>query len=163
MANTERVARLMNTSGTVDWEWFLTWADAFKNYFPRYAAAGAVRGLFGVDVPFLLPTLPFLGKHDSYAIVDGNTAAGGRVVVFQPREWRGSGNTTLPFAKKDYYTPVEMAAELNGNEVGTVSYIYLTSDGGASLAQFDALVPLLAPHVEVVDHNTIVAMALQRG
>lgn len=163
VGNTERVAHVMNTSATVDWEWFLTWSNAFKTYFPRYAAAGVVRGVFGVCVPFDFPVLPFWGEHDSYKIVPGNTAAGGKVVVFQPREWRGSGNTTIPFSKKEYYTPAQMAAELNGNARGTVSYIYLTSDGGASLTQFDDLVPLLADHVRVVDHNTIVSMALQRG
>jgi len=160
--NTQRVARIMNTSGTVDWEWFLTWEHAFNTFFPLYAAEEIVRGVFAVCVPFMLPVLPFLGKHDTYAVIPGNSPSGGNVVVFQPREWRGTGNTTIPLAQREYYSPTQMAAELNGNPRGTVSYIYLTSDGGANLTQFDNLVELLDEHVEVVDHETIVQMALQR-
>ena len=162
VASTEQVARTMNTSATVDWEWFLTWSEAFKSLFPRYAEQGVVRGVFAVCVPFMFPVLPFLGDHDHYAILNA-TATSSRVVVFKPREWRGSGNTTIPFAGRDYFTPAQMAAELNSNPRGTVSYIYLTSDGGANLTQYDELVPLLAPHLEVVDAQTLVEMALQRG
>jgi hypothetical protein len=43
-----------------------------------------------------------------------------------------------------------------------VGHVYLTSDGGASLSSLYELVALLDDHVEVVDHNTLADMALQR-
>lgn len=164
VANTERDAHLMNTSGAVDWEWFGTWAGAFKGFFPKYAANSIVRSLFGVNVPFNFPVLPFFGSNDTYRIVGASDAkAVPGVIVFRPREWRGSGNTTIPFAQKEYLTPQAMADELNGYPKGTVGHIYLTSDGGASVASFDKLVALLDEHVQIVNHNAIADMALARG
>ena len=49
---------------------------------------------------------------------------------------------------------------------GTVSYIYMTSDGGGKLDDPYQLVALLGEHVEVVNHETVVDFALrhqQRG
>ena len=46
---------------------------------------------------------------------------------------------------------------------GTVGHIYLTSDGGANLTTLYSLVAQLEPHVEVVNQNAIVEMAIQRG
>ena len=56
-----------------------------------------------------------------------------------------------------------MAKEINEHPGGTVTWIYMTSDGGASPSLFEELVPMLREHVEVVDHNNIVDLALQRG
>jgi hypothetical protein len=54
-----------------------------------------------------------------------------------------------------------MAARLNGFPPGTVSHIYMTSDGGATLQDFFHLVPLLQEHVRVVDPDSLVDLALQ--
>ena len=96
--------------------------------------------LFPVDVPFDLPVFAF-GKDEFYKVLKNRT------VVFRPREWRGSGSSNLPFSGKEYLNATAMAAELNGYPPGTVAYIYLTSDGGASLSEFYDLVPKLGEHV----------------
>ncbi len=36
-----------------------TWGHAIAEYFPKYAAADRVRGFFPVNVPYMLPVLPF--------------------------------------------------------------------------------------------------------
>jgi len=53
-----------------------------------------------------------------------------------------------------------MAAEINAYPPGTATQIYVTSDGGANLDTIYSLVPLLAEHVRVVNHEAVVAMAL---
>ena len=53
------------------------------------------------------------------------------------------------------------AVEYVGAE-GTVSYIYMTSDGGAKLQDYYDLVPHLASHVNVVSANKLIAMAVQK-
>lgn len=35
-AEMQEIARLMNTSGSVHWEWTFTWSKAYDNYFPRF-------------------------------------------------------------------------------------------------------------------------------
>lgn len=166
VANTEHDGYLLNTSGTVHWEWFLTWDQAFSTVFPRYANRSTVRGFFAVNVPFDMPVLGggFFGSDATYKIVKAaDPGSSGAVVVFRPREWRGTQNTTIPFASKEYLTPQKMAAELNGLPRGTVTHIYLTSDGGANISDFDVLVGSLASHVAVVDAETVIRMALERG
>ena len=37
VTNTERDAYLLNTSATVEWEWFANWENASKTYYPRFA------------------------------------------------------------------------------------------------------------------------------
>ena len=43
-----------------------------------------------------------------------------------------------------------MAKEINAYPKGTVTAIYLTSDGGGNLQDIDALVQILEEHVQVV-------------
>jgi GxGYxYP putative glycoside hydrolase C-terminal domain len=157
---TEETARLLNSSGSVAWEWTLTWGGAIKNYFPRYATKSIVRGLFAVNVPFNAPIGEF-GRNEHYKLIRRDN---GTVVLFNSREWRGtSGRGDVPFSRKEYMTPQDMAAEINGYDKGTVCYIYLTSDGGADLDTLYSLVPLLQDHVKVVNHETVTDMALQRS
>eukprot|EP00466_Bigelowiella_natans_P021206 jgi/Bigna1/91286/estExt_fgenesh1_pg.C_950041 len=156
VANTERDCKLMNTSATVDWEWFGTWPEAIKRLFPRYAKNGIVRGLFAVNVPFMIPVFAF-AEGEFYKIFENST------VLFRPRSWRGEAKSKIPFSHKEYLSAKDMASEINNYPKGTVSYIYLTSDGGARLESLYKLVPLLDEHVSIVDHDTLVDMALQRG
>ena len=67
-----------------------------------------------------------------------------------------------PFSKSAYYNASMMATEINGYAAGTVSYIYMTSDGGAKLQDYYDLVPKLGPHVKVVSANTLIKMALAK-
>lgn len=148
--NTERDCELMSASASVHWEWTLTWERAIKHFFPRYAERGIVRGLFAVNVPFMIPVLAF-GLSEQYKIF------GGKVVLFRPHEWRG---TTCGV---NCETPEKKAAEINGYAPGTVTHLYLTSDGGMNMDTLNKMVGLLGEHVEVVNHNNLVDFALQRG
>jgi len=122
----------------------------------RYVDDDVARGFFAVDVPFPIPIADF-PKDQFYKII------GDKVVVFKPQEWRGTTNEHIPFSKPESLSVHDMAQVINAHPVGTVNHIYLTSDGGGNLADLYGLVAALAPHVEVVDQETIVAMALQRG
>ena len=147
----------MNTSGTIEWEWFAHWKRAYDSYFPRYAARGQVRGLFPVNVPYNFPLPALFAPGVQYLIDQG-------VVVFRPREWRGTGSPDgVPFARHNFLTPAQQAAELSALPAGSVTYIYITSDGGGDLQMIYDMVPLLAAHVQVVDHETLTELALQRG
>ena len=152
VAATEDDAVLYGADGTVEWEWFTDWQTSMDTYYPRYAAKNLVRGLFTVNVPFVFP-IPAFGEH--YYKVFHN-----RTVVFRPREWRGTGSSSVPLSKPEYLTVDQMAAEINGYKPGTVSQIYLTSDGGGNLTDFQQLSERLAEHVEVVPTSTLVDMAL---
>lgn len=110
-----------------------------------------VRGLFAVNVPFLEPILAF-SPGEEFRVVDGKT------VVFKPREWRGVSG-------KDQWdrTAAAMAAELAELPRGAVTQIYATSDGGFRLSDMYEMVAALPEHVQIVNHNVIVEMALQRA
>ncbi len=150
--NTERDCQIMNCSGTVDWEWFTTWKSAIEDFYPKYAQNKVIKGLFSVNVPYMFPVLRF-GPKEFFKVFDDS------VVAFRPREWRG---VTGKSYQRTLLSAPEMAKEVNGYPEGTVTYIYFTSDGGGSVeSTFDALVPLLDEHVEVVTPNAAVEMALQ--
>lgn len=163
---TEADAQLYSTDATVDWEWFTAWRQSFENYYPKYAVHGIIRGVFPVNVPYMFPVGEF-SKGEFYKIVgksksnirEAASSDGGGTVVFRPREWRGpSGGNN--FTHPEYKSVAEMAAEVNDYPRGTVTFIYMTSDGGANLTDYDGLVANLLPHVSVVDHSTLIDMAL---
>ena len=84
---------------------------------------------------------------------------GNKTVVFKPHEWRGTRGSTIPFANEENLNVSAMAKEINGYAHGSVTAIYLTSDGGGNLADIDQLVKVLGEHVEVVG-TSIGAMAM---
>ena len=164
VSKTEEASRLLNSSGTVDWEFSLTWKGAIKSFFPRFAAKNVVRGLFAVNVPFNVPVFSFFRRREFYKIIHDKAKGGGAVVLFRPREWRGtSGKGDVPFSQNSYLTEKKMAAEVNKYPRGTVCYIYLTSDGGFSISNLYKMIPYLDSHVKVVSHETVTEMALQRS
>jgi len=153
---TEDDARLMSTNSAVAWEVALSWQGAIDGYFPRYDEGGVMQSFFAVNVPFMIPVLPFLDGE--FFKVLGNHS---RVVLFRPREWRGTNpKGAPPLSWAQYLTPQQMADEINGYPPGTVQQIYLTSDGGANLETIYSLVPLLEERVRMVDHEALAAMAL---
>ncbi len=156
VSRTEDDARMLSTSATVAWEFALTWQEGIDRYFPRYSEAGVVSAFFAVNVPFMLPILPFLdGK---FFKVLGNRS---NVVLFRPREWRGTDPSKAPpLSGREYLTAAQMADEVNAYPPGTATQIYVTSDGGASFDTIASLVPLLEEHVQLVDDHAIAAMAL---
>ena len=175
VAATERDATLLGANASVTWEFAGFWERAIKTYLPNYAARGLVRGFFAVNVPYLAPALAFAG-HETYKIISGGgSAAAGveekddddeakakakksGVVLFKPREWRGGNG-----GNRYELSAADMAAEVSGYARGTVAHLYVTSDGGADLDLVYEMVRQLAPHVEVVTPNRLIAMALQRG
>jgi hypothetical protein len=153
---TEEDARLLSTSASVAWEFALSWESAIEAYFPRYSKDAVVQGFFAVNVPFMLPVLPFL-DNEFFKVLGNNS----NVVLFKPREWRGTdASTAPPLSDKEYLTAAQMAAEINAYPPGTATQIYITSDGGANLDTIYSLIPLLDEHVQLVDDKGIVAMAL---
>jgi SAM-dependent methyltransferase len=85
---------------------------------------------------------------------------GGRVAVFRPREWRGIRND----ADIHQLSPRRMADEIGAYPRGTVTWVYLTSNGGLTLEiSFLALSRLLPPHVQRVSTDTAARLALAAG
>ncbi len=121
----------------------------------RYTDHGRVRGLFAVNVPFNLPVFVF-EKGELYKIFDGEHS----VVLFKPREWRGTTPSNIPLSRHNYLSAKEMADSLNELSKGSVTNIYLTSDGGANLQDLYDMVALLEEHVQLVDQNTAVKFAV---
>mmetsp|Transcript_32747 Transcript_32747/g.86578 ORF Transcript_32747/g.86578 Transcript_32747/m.86578 type:complete len:420 (-) Transcript_32747:216-1475(-) len=150
---TERDCEIMSTSGSVHWEWFGTWSRAIANFIPQYAVNSIVQGLFPVNVPYMLPMAEGGWGHDHYKIIDES------VVLFKPKEWRGTSCTP----KWNCPTAQGLADEISGYEKGTVTHIYMTSDGGCSYDDVVEMVSLLDEHVELVDQQTLINMALKRG
>eukprot|EP00164_Ancoracysta_twista_P004193 GFYU01005642.1.p1 GENE.GFYU01005642.1~~GFYU01005642.1.p1 ORF type:complete len:616 (-),score=228.54 GFYU01005642.1:1126-2973(-) len=151
---TENDCRLMDTNSSVTWEWFLTWKDAISKYFPRYDANKVCTGFFAVNVPFPLPVFAFK-KNELFKVI------GDSVVLFKPREWRGTTQVKIPFSKEEYLTPKEMAAALNALPKGSVTVIYLTSDGGAKYQDAVDMVAQLSDHVQMVSHRQVVDFAVK--
>jgi hypothetical protein len=87
----------------------------------------------------------------------------GDVVLFRPREWRGTTPSNIPFSHREYLSVKDMAAELNHLPLGTVTWIYLTSDGGGNIDNIYGLVENLEEHVLVVHHEALTDLAKQRG
>jgi hypothetical protein len=155
VAKTERDCEILNTSASVAWEFFGTWAGAIKNYFPRYGVRGVVRSFFATNVPYPIPILEF-ADGDFYKTFNKST------VLFRPREWRGTANATIPW-RNAVCSPAQLAHEITHvYPAGAVGHVYLTSDGGASPSDLYEMVALLGDHVSVVDQETLADMALQR-
>lgn len=158
---TERAARILDTDSTVHWEWWNTWRRAETEYLPRYARPdGVIRGVFPVNVPYMIPTFTWSDPDQSYKVIDGED--GGRVVLFRPREWRGIDDSGSGLTEDFYLNPERMAEKLGSLPRGTVAYVYMTSDGGLNLENsFMALVKILPEHVRLVSGGTAARLALE--
>ena len=148
---TEADARLLGTHSTVDWEWFISWKQAVNQFFPKYAKNNVIRGIIAVNVPYLLTAFPSWPDDQFYEIINE------RVALFRPREWRG-----IDDSDRFHLSPASMADELANYPRGTVTAIYMTSDGGLSLENsYEALVGLLPAHVQLVSADTAARLAVQ--
>jgi hypothetical protein len=153
---TGRDACILGLSGVVHWDWTGTWRTAEGSFLPRYARAGGpIRGVFPVNVPYLIEAFTWWGDDEYTRVLEGT--GGGRVALFRPRSWRGVNNDENPF----FYSPARMAEELSSYPPGTVSWVYMTSDGGLTLENsFLALVPLLPERVQLVSTETAARLAI---
>ncbi len=156
---TEEDACILGNTGTVHWDWFGTWNDAEDHFLPKYARAdGVIRGVFPVNVPYSLPTFTWWPNDRFYELVAG--ADGSKLALFRPREWRGVDNDHDPH----FLSPQKMADEIGGYPKGTITWIYLTSDGGLTLENsFLAVAKILPPHVQLVSTDTAAKLALAAG
>jgi len=161
VSSTQDDCKLLSATGSVHWEWFYGWQQAFDNYFPEYATQGGepdacVRSFFGTDVPYNLPT--------NVVWTDYFVMLAGDVVVFKPREWRGTNKDgNPPLSSQNYLTEEEMAAEINEYARGSVSHLYLTSDGGMNLPTLFRMIDMLEDHVKIVNHEELTEMARQKS
>ncbi|MFO0757958.1 MAG: hypothetical protein U0359_15790 [Byssovorax sp.] len=156
---TEEDACILGTSGTVHWDWTGTWNDAEDHFLPKYASAeGSIRGVFPVNVPYSFPTFTWWPEDRFYELLTG--AGGGKLSLFRPREWRGINNDADPY----FLSPAKMADEIGSYPKGTITWVYLTSDGGLTLENsFLALAKILPPHVKLVSIDTAAKLALAAG
>ena len=157
MSSTNKDCETLLATGSVHWEWFYGWGQTFDTYFPRYIANNScINSFFATNVPYNFPTDVLWEDH--YKSLER------KVFVFKPREWRGTNpDGAPPFSGANYLTEQEMAEEINNYSPGSVSHLYLTSDGGMNLPTLYTMIDLLAPHVKVVNHEELTEMARQRS
>ena len=149
---TEADCTLLNSSASVAWEFVSTWGAAIAEYFPRYSPRSIVKSLFAVNVPYMIPVIEF-AEAEYFKVLNGST------VLFKPNEWRGTtGGALLP---PFMLNASAFAALINGYPPGTVTHIYMTSDGGAKLTDFYDLAALLDEHVVIVNPNDLGELAVQ--
>jgi hypothetical protein len=152
---TQEDACILGLTGVVHWDWLDTWHDAEDHFLPKYATmGGSIRGVFPVNVPYLFPTFTWWPENQFFEVLTG--ADGGKLALFRPRQWRGIND-------KDQYhlTPQRMADELASYPKGTVTWVYMTSDGGLTLQNsFLALAKLLPAHVQLVNTDTAARLAI---
>ncbi len=155
---TEVDACTLGVTGTVHWDWLSTWHDAEDHFLPKYTKDGVIRGVFPVNVPYMFPTFTWWPKDCFYEILSGKS--GHKLALFRPREWRGVDNDKDP----RFESPQKMADEIAGYPKGTVTWVYMTSDGGLTLDNsFTALEKLLPPYVQLVSTDTAANLALAAG
>ncbi len=159
VAATQEDARILGITGTVHWDWNDTWHDAEDHFLPKYATAdGVIRGVFPVNVPYMFTAFDWWSPDRFFEILTGKD--GSKVVVFRPREWRGVNNDADAF----FLSPEKMAAEIGGYPKGTVTWVYMTSDGGLDLENsFAAVAKILPAHVQLVSADTAAKLALAAG
>lgn len=155
VAKTERAAKILGTRSVVHWEWFQSWRDAVAGILPRYAhAGGQIRGIFPINVPYLFEAFTWWPDDQLVDVLEG--ADGGKVALFRPESWRGVNGSD------DFHpTPQQMADRLAALPRGTVTWVYMTSDGGLSLSNsYFELVKLLPARVKIVSTDAAAALAI---
>jgi hypothetical protein len=155
---TEQDARVLGIHSTVHWDWFDSWQYAEYDFLPNYAKKGVIRGIFPVNVPYFLSTFTWWSADEFFRVLVGED--GGELVVFRPREWRGVDDSDTEY----FLSPQNMAEELGNYPLGTVTWVYMTSDGGLNLENsYMELVKVLPSHVQLVSADTAARLALAAG
>lgn len=156
VAATEHDARILGTRSAVHWEVNGTWVDAEENFLPKYARAdGVIQGIVPVNVPYVYPAFPNWAATDFYHVLTGTD--GTPVVLFRPRQWRGVDDRDAEF----FLSPQNMANEIAAYPAGSVTVIYMTSDGGLNLTNsFFALTGLLPANVQIVSADAAASLAI---
>jgi hypothetical protein len=154
---TEQDARRLDLNTTVHWEWLDSWSAAEDHFLPKYARAdGEIKAVFPVNVPYSVEAFPSWPDDKFFQVVTGE--GGGELVLFRPRQWRGINDNDDPFI----LSPENMAEELGTYPLGTVTGVYMTSDGGLNLENaFLEMLELLPPHVDLVSADTAARLAIE--
>jgi hypothetical protein len=153
---TERVAAVLGTRSVVHWEWFTDWQRSRAEFLPRYAhAGGRIRGVFPVNVPYLIEAFPGWPREQAFEVITGPD--GGQTVLFRSQSWRGVDDSD------DFHpSPQRMADRLGALPPGTVTWVYMTSDGGLTLENaYGALTDLLPAHVRLVSTDAAAELAIR--
>ena len=148
-------AAIMNTTGSVHWEWIFTWSAAWNNYFPRYnVSTSGVHAFFLNNVPWVIPILDMwlAGETYRWAGAPDDPAA---VVGFRPAfNWQengpGGGNPG---------NASTIAGLVNALPLGSVQYIYVIQNTPLS-SVFD-MVSMLEPHVQLLGYEQLIEAARQ--
>ena len=153
---TERAAKILGTHSTIHWEWFQDWDEAVDEFLPKYARLGAqIRGVFPVNVPYPIEAFTSWPDAKKFEVITGED--GGELVLFRSQSWRGVNGSD------DFHpTPQQMADRLAGLPKGTVTWVYMTSDGGLNLENsYVELTTLLPAHVQLVSTDAAARLALE--
>lgn len=155
-AGSEATARILGTRSVVHWEWFESWRAAREVFLPRYARKGGqIQGVFPVNVPYMIEAFPGWPADQMVDVLDGSD--GGRIALFRSQSWRGVNG-----ADEFHVTPQAMADRLGAFPHGTVTWVYMTSDGGLTLANsYQELTKILPGHVQLVSTDTAARLAIE--
>lgn len=158
VANTERVARILGTHSVVHWEWFTTWRASMLDFLPRYAHQdGQIRGVFPVNVPYVVDMFSSWPPQQEYQLITGSDGAA--AVIFRSHSWRGVNGS-------DAFHPSAqaMSDRLAALPAGTVTWVYMTSDGGLTLENsYTALTQIMPSNVVLVSADAAAELALAAG
>jgi len=147
-------AALMDTSGSIHWEWFSKWTAAFGHYFPRFAGTGhKVKSFFLNNVPWPIPIASMALRGETYRVIGGPEEP---VVAFKPTFNWAPGN---PSGGLDA-SPKTCANMLGLLPKGSVQYIYTIQT--TDVADLFDLADNLPEHVRLVSYEQLVSLALQK-
>uniref|UniRef100_A0A7S2RRB6 GxGYxYP putative glycoside hydrolase C-terminal domain-containing protein n=1 Tax=Mucochytrium quahogii TaxID=96639 RepID=A0A7S2RRB6_9STRA len=149
----DTAAKIMNTSGSVHWEWIFTWKQAFQNYFPRYTQGNVhtIKSFFLNNVPWVFPIVDMTIHRETYRIF------GEDVVVFKPAfNWA----YTNPSGGKNL-TGVECAKRIGKFSKGSINYVYTIQTTDANVL-FE-MAKNLPKHVQLVSYEQLASLALQKS
>jgi len=146
-------AALMGTTGSVHWEWVLTWEAAWDAYFPRYVGTNGTRAFFLNNVPWVIPILDML--NETYRIVGDAADPATAVIGFRPAfNWQEGGGGGLGFNAS------VIAAILSALPPGTITYVYVIQN--TDIASLFDMAAALSPDVHLVSYGQLTDLAFQR-
>ena len=140
-------AKIMDTSGTIHWEFMLTWKEAFRNYFPRYDNnSSGTTSFFLNNVPWMVPILDMELEGETYKWINN-------VVLFKP-----AFNWCPGFPGAGYPGNAEQVSDkINRLKRGSIQYIYIIQNTDPNDI-FD-MVNKLDIHVQLVGYKGLVELA----
>jgi len=153
-------AVILNTTGTIHWEWFFSWGNAWKNFFPRFVTQEnppphATRAFFLNNVPWPFPILDMVLRGQTYRWL-GDPLSPGSIVGFKPAfNWQENGPSG-----GNPGNSTTIAKMVNKLKVGSIQYVYIIQS--TPIESVFSMVDQLEPHVQLVDYQQLVDLARQR-